>query len=47
MHKMRTIFFGHGGLKCPFSQVEGDLDLQEILKLTPLPKKEQQGRRWL
>jgi hypothetical protein len=25
---------------------EGDLDLQEILKLTPLPKTEQ-GRRWL
>jgi hypothetical protein len=46
MHKMRTKSFGHGRLKCPFSQVEGDLDLQEILKLTPLPKKEQ-GRRWL
>jgi hypothetical protein len=43
---MRTKCFGHGGLKCTFSQVEGDLDFQEILKLTPLPKKEK-GRRWL
>jgi hypothetical protein len=47
MHKMRTKSFGHGRLKCPFSQVEGDLDLQEVLKLTPFSKKEQQGRRWL
>jgi hypothetical protein len=39
MHKMRIKSFGHGVLKCSFSQVEGDLDLQEILKLTPLPKK--------
>jgi hypothetical protein len=27
---------GLRGLKQPFSQVEGDLDLQEILKLFPL-----------
>jgi hypothetical protein len=46
MHKMRTKGFGHGGLKCPFSQVEKDLDLKKIFKLTPLTKKEQ-GRRWL
>jgi hypothetical protein len=46
MHKMRTKSFGHGGLKCPFSQVEGDLNLQVVLKLTPLSKKEQ-GRKWL
>jgi hypothetical protein len=37
--EMRTIFFGHAWLKHSFSQVEGDLDLQEILKLAPLPKK--------
>jgi hypothetical protein len=43
---MRTKSFGHGGLKCPFSQVEGDLNLQVVLKLTPLSKKEQ-GRKWL
>jgi hypothetical protein len=43
---MRTKSFGHGRLKCPFSQVEKDLDFQEILKLTPLTKKEQR-RRWL
>ncbi len=36
---MRIESFGHGGLKHSFSQVEGDLDLQEILKPTPLPKK--------
>ncbi len=28
-----------GGLKCQFSQVERDLDLQEIPKLVPIPKK--------
>ncbi len=28
-----------GGLKCQFSQVEVDLDLQEILKLVPIPMK--------
>jgi len=41
---------GYGRLKQPFSQVEGDLDLQEILKLFPLLfKKKQQGREklWL
>lgn len=27
---------GYRGLKQPLSQVEGDLDLQEILKLFPL-----------
>jgi hypothetical protein len=27
------------GLKCQFSQVERDLDLQEIPKLVPIPKK--------
>jgi hypothetical protein len=37
---MRIKSFGHGRLlKHSFSQVEGDLDLQEIRKLTPLPKK--------
>ncbi len=36
---MRTKSFGHAGLKHSFSQVEKDLDLQEILKLAPLPKK--------
>jgi hypothetical protein len=30
---------GHARLKRSFSQVEGDLDLQEIFKLIPLPKK--------
>jgi hypothetical protein len=34
---MRTNYFGHEELKHPFSQVEGDSNLQEILKLTPLP----------
>jgi hypothetical protein len=28
-----------GGLNCQFSQVEVDLDLQEILKLVPIPMK--------
>jgi hypothetical protein len=37
--KVRTKIFGHGGLKHLFSQVEGDLDLQKIPKLAPLPKK--------
>jgi len=37
--KVRTKNFGHGGLKHSFSQVEGDLDLQKILKLASLPKK--------
>ncbi len=37
--KVKTESFGHGGLKHSFSQVEGDLDLQKILKLVPLPKK--------
>jgi hypothetical protein len=37
--EMKTKVFGHGGLKCSFSQMEGDLDLQEIHKLAPLPKK--------
>ncbi len=27
------------GLKCQFSQLEGALELQEILKLVPIPKK--------
>jgi hypothetical protein len=36
---VRTKSFVHGGLKHIFSQVEGDLDLQETLKLAPLPKK--------
>jgi hypothetical protein len=26
--KTRIMFFGHGGLKCSFSQMEGYLDLQ-------------------
>ncbi len=29
MRKMRTKSFGHGGLKCPFSQVKGDLDFKK------------------
>jgi hypothetical protein len=37
--KVKIESFGHGSLKHSFSQVEGDLDLQEILKLAPLPKK--------
>jgi hypothetical protein len=28
-----------GRLKCSFSQVEGDLNLKEILKLFPIPKR--------
>ncbi len=37
---MNTESFGHGGLKHSFSQVEGgNLDLQEISKPIPLPKK--------
>ncbi len=36
---MRTKSFGHAGLKHSFSQVEGDLDLQEVPKPAPLPKK--------
>ncbi len=36
---MRTKSFGHAWLKHSFSQVEGDLDLQEIPKLAPLSKK--------
>jgi hypothetical protein len=34
-----------GRLKRQFSQVEGDLDLQEIPKLVPIPKKFHQGRK--
>ncbi len=37
--EMRTKVFGHGGLKCSFSQMEGDLDFQKIRKLVPFPKK--------
>ncbi len=37
--EVRTNVFGHGGLKHLFSQVEGNLDLQEIPKSAPLPKK--------
>ncbi len=37
--EVRTKTFGHTWLKQSFSQVEGDLDLQEIFKLAPLPKK--------
>jgi hypothetical protein len=36
--EVRTYNFGHGRLKHSFSQVESDLDLQEIPKPTPLPK---------
>jgi hypothetical protein len=36
---MKTESFSHARLKHSFSQVEGDLDLQEISKLAPLPKK--------
>ncbi len=37
--KVKIESFGHGSLKHSFSQVEEDLDLQKILKPTPLPKK--------
>jgi hypothetical protein len=37
--EMRTESFGHGGLKRSFSLVKRDLDLQKILKSTPLPEK--------
>jgi hypothetical protein len=37
--KMKVESFGHGGLKHPFSQGQGYLDLWKILKPTPLPKK--------
>jgi hypothetical protein len=37
--KVKTKSFGHARLKHSFSQVEGDLDLQEVLKMAPLPKK--------
>jgi hypothetical protein len=36
---MKVESFGHGGLKHPFSQVQGDLDLWKILKPAPFPKK--------
>ncbi len=36
---MKIESLGNPMLKHSFSQVEGDLDLQEIFKLTPLPKK--------
>jgi hypothetical protein len=35
--KIRIKCFGHVELKHPFSQVEGDFNLQKILKLTALP----------
>jgi hypothetical protein len=34
-------------LKCQFSQVEGDLDLQKIFKAVPISNKKAQGKRWL
>jgi hypothetical protein len=37
--KVKTKSFGHGGLKHSFSQVEGNLDLQQIPIPTLLPKK--------
>jgi hypothetical protein len=37
--KMKTKSFAHTRLKESFSQVEGDLDFQEVPKPTPLPKK--------
>jgi hypothetical protein len=37
--EMKTKKIGHGRLKHPFSQVEENLDLQEILKSAPLPKR--------
>ncbi len=43
--EMRTKFFGHGGLKCSFSQMEGDLDFQKIGKLVPFPKKKTTKRK--
>jgi hypothetical protein len=33
------------GLKNQFSQVEGDLDLQEILESVPIQRKEHQRKR--
>jgi hypothetical protein len=38
---------GYRGLKQPFSQVEGDLDLQEISKLFPFFFKKQHEREKL
>ncbi len=38
---MRRESFGHARLKHSFSQVEGDLDSQEVPKPVPLPKIEQ------
>jgi hypothetical protein len=35
------------GLKCQFSQVERDLDLQKIFKLIPISNKKAQGKKWL
>jgi len=35
---MNTKKFGYGRLKCSFSQVEGDFNLKEILKLIDIPK---------
>jgi hypothetical protein len=37
--ELRTKSFGHARLKHSFSQVEGDLDLQEVPKPAPLPRK--------
>jgi hypothetical protein len=36
---MNTKKIGYGRLKCSFSQVEGDLNLKEILKLIPIPRR--------
>jgi hypothetical protein len=36
---MNTKKFGYGRLKCSFSQVEGNFNLKEILKLIPIPKR--------
>jgi hypothetical protein len=45
---MKTKSFGNERLKCLFSQVQGDYDLQKIFKPIPLLKKrEQQGKRQL
>jgi hypothetical protein len=37
--KMKMEKFGHGRLEHPLSQIEENLDLQEIFKSAPFPKK--------
>jgi hypothetical protein len=45
---MKTKSFGNERLKCLFSQVQGDYDLQKKIKTNyPSQKREQQGKRQL